>query len=618
MAVGFDHGANLAEQWNGSMWSIDTVPYIDTGLGLTSVSCTSVDFCVAVGSDTTIDMWNGTVWTSTTGPTPGTDSNELLGVSCVSSTWCMAVGLLQNSSDTQIELSLVEQWNGTSWSVVPSANPVPSGANVLQGVTCPSTSFCMAVGNTSGTADATLAEEWNGTTWAATTTLDQGAFDDLDGVSCASTTQCFAVGYGRPASTQATLIEEWDGTSWSITASPDGAGTTYDGLSNVSCPQPDECIAVGSNSTTGQFILSWDGSSWTVVPPPPDAVPGSSVGGVTCVSTTDQCVAVGGYGDSNDVLATLVESNYQSPVIATGVTVASSANPSVIGRSVTFTAAVNPSDGGGTVTFYADQLNTPISGCALLPLSDEGGSYQAQCATSALAPGVHKIVAAYTGDGNYSSSSGSLTGGQNVQYGSSLDVTSSANPSSYGQAVLFTATFPSSDGHGTVAFYADGSSTPLPGCGAVELEQPVSPWVAQCEDADLSGGTHSINALYSGDTAFAPAGGTLVGGQTVTPDPTSMTASPALLSLSPPGVDLFTLKATLQSSGEVLSGEPVVFTAGSTTLCTATTNSGGVASCNILVDVPGLLATLLSGGYTASFPGVADYQASHAKAPLIG
>jgi hypothetical protein len=79
---------------------------------------------------------------------------------------------------------------------------------------------------------------------------------------------------------------------------------------------------------------------------------------------------------------------------------------SIFGRPVTFTAAVSAlhADTGspsGTVTFSSD--GAPISGCAAVALS--GG--QAQCATSALAPGEHTIEAQFVADANWSNSAGS-------------------------------------------------------------------------------------------------------------------------------------------------------------------------------------------------------------------
>jgi uncharacterized repeat protein (TIGR01451 family) len=78
-------------------------------------------------------------------------------------------------------------------------------------------------------------------------------------------------------------------------------------------------------------------------------------------------------------------------------------------------------------------------------------------------------------------------------------LTSSANPSQFGEAVTFTATVTSTIGTptGTVAFTADGNL--VPGCGAVV----VTAGKATCTTSSLGGGTHSIAATYSGSTSHA-------------------------------------------------------------------------------------------------------------------
>jgi hypothetical protein len=67
----------LAEQWNGSTWSVVSTPAVATFATLDSVSCTSASHCVAVGGDsatalgsvhTLVEVWNGTTWTHQTAP----------------------------------------------------------------------------------------------------------------------------------------------------------------------------------------------------------------------------------------------------------------------------------------------------------------------------------------------------------------------------------------------------------------------------------------------------------------------------------------------------------------------------------------------------------------------
>ena len=194
----------------------------------------------------------------------------------------------------------------------------------------------------------------------------------------------------------------------------------------------------------------------------------------------------------------------------TTTAVTASANPAVSGQTVTFTATVTAGSGtfdnGGTVQFAVDGTNFGS------PVSLSGG--QATIADSALAAGTHTITATYSGDTNFSTSSGTLSGGQTVNHGGPRrpTVTSSANPSAFGQ---------SGDLHG----HGDGrlGDVRQRRHGAVrggrdELRFPVSLSGGQATiaDAALAAGTHTITATYSGDTNFSTSSGTLSGGQTVT------------------------------------------------------------------------------------------------------
>src|SRR5207244_2030062 len=76
------------------------------------------------------------------------------------------------------------------------------------------------------------------------------------------------------------------------------------------------------------------------------------------------------------------------------------------------------------------------------------------------------------------------------------ELSSSANPSVSGQSVTFTATVGPTDGGGLVAFYADGSATPVVDCGAQPLILVGSTYEATCTTAGLAVGTHDITATY--------------------------------------------------------------------------------------------------------------------------
>ena len=73
--------------------------------------------------------------------------------------------------------TLVERWNGTSWSIVTSPNPSGATFAVLSGVSCPSTTSCYAVGESA--LDKTLVEHWNGTSWSIVASPNPSGADRL-------------------------------------------------------------------------------------------------------------------------------------------------------------------------------------------------------------------------------------------------------------------------------------------------------------------------------------------------------------------------------------------------------------------------------------------------------
>jgi hypothetical protein len=116
----------------------------------------------------------------------------------------------------------------------------------------------------------------------------------------------------------------------------------------------------------------------------------------------------------------------------TTTTLASSANPSVVGQSVTFTATVTGSFPTGTVTFR--------DGATVLGTVALNGSGIATLSTSVLAVGSHSVTAVYSGDANNSAStSPSLIQVVN-KASTTTTLTTSPNPSLFGQVVTFTAT----------------------------------------------------------------------------------------------------------------------------------------------------------------------------------
>lgn len=176
---------------------------------------------------------------------------------------------------------------------------------------------------------------------------------------------------------------------------------------------------------------------------------------------------------------------------ATTSTVTSSIHPSSYHQSVTFTAKVTSTGGtpAGTVTFKN-------SGVALGTVTLNASGI-ATLSTNALTVGSHSITVVYGGNVNFiTSTSPAFT--QVVNKASTKTaVVSSKNPSTHGTSVTFTATITPGFGGtatGTVTF-KNGTATM--GTGTVNASNKAS-----FTTSTLAVGTHSITAVYPGDTHF--------------------------------------------------------------------------------------------------------------------
>jgi hypothetical protein len=233
-------------------------------------------------------------------PTPnpvGATSSMLAAVSCPSTTACIAVG------DSTLG-SLAESWNGRRWTIQPTPNPPgaigPIGSTDLQAVSCSSKTACTAVGTTSGMSAngwVPLAERWNGVRWwIQQMPLPAGATNSgLTGVSCPSRTMCVAVGsYGTRSQSANMLLERWNGKRWSLQPTPHPVGATTSPLAGVSCSSPIACTAVGAffdrlRGRTLALVERWNGKRWS---DRPNQLGRAVLAGVSCASLT-ACTAVG-------------------------------------------------------------------------------------------------------------------------------------------------------------------------------------------------------------------------------------------------------------------------------------------------------------------------------------
>ncbi len=223
---------------------------------------------------------------------------------------------------------------------------------------------------------------------------------------------------------------------------------------------------------------------------------GTLSGGAATFSTSSLVVGAhtitATYGSDNNFNASSGATTQTVERASTATALTSAPNPTVFGQSVTFTATISATVPGagiptGVVTF--------TEGAAVLGTGNLNASGVATLSIGSLSVGVHTIVATYAGDTDFTTSNGSTV--QNVnQADTSTALSSTSNPSVFGQSVTFTATVTASiPGSGiptgNVTFFDSGSSI---GVGVL------SGGVATLSTALLAVGTHPITATYSGDT----------------------------------------------------------------------------------------------------------------------
>jgi hypothetical protein len=265
-----------------------------------------------VGQQTLIERWNGTSWNVFSSPNQGPYS-YLNAVTCVSASDCWAVGYYIVGAGGAYD-TLIEHWDGTSWTIIPSPSPVAVPYDILLNVACASTSDCWAVGyyNPNENLEVPITEHWDGNAWTLNLppSTSPPYLTQLGGVTCVSKADCWAVGWYATSNSNytLTLVEHWDGTSWAVVDSPNDAVRPYNDLFSVACDSASDCWAVGLSSFVGldprpspALAEHWDGKSWTIATSP--STTGYNVlDGVTCLSTSN-CWAVGSGPIVDDTLA---------------------------------------------------------------------------------------------------------------------------------------------------------------------------------------------------------------------------------------------------------------------------------------------------------------------------
>jgi hypothetical protein len=228
----------------------------------------------------------------------GANWSALSEVSCRTSTFCLLVGAAGTARKTRKGIvytshAIAYRWGGDT--VHPVSLPIPARArsSELAGVSCPTATNCLAVGNFVDSAGRSLPYSVLWTPAASrlhlANSLGPKAFTVFQDVSCAAVDQCVAI--GDTAQRRVTsFAERYSAGSWSVMHPSTGPNTAF---FDVSCPVTRYCVAVGSHSSN-PLIEAWNGSRWKWEAFPAASRPftDESLGHVSCITTT-LCAAVG-------------------------------------------------------------------------------------------------------------------------------------------------------------------------------------------------------------------------------------------------------------------------------------------------------------------------------------
>jgi hypothetical protein len=252
-----------AIHYDGAEWTAVPVPMINgdnTSFlgGVVDLSPTLAWAAGTVGiglgdTNQVLEQWNGTEWSVYPNPVFGPGNQpELFAMASTSANDIWAVGDLL-ADDGNALFALFEHWDGTQWSVATLETGVP----FLNSASADATNDAWTVGYDASIIDEdiTLAIHWNGTSWSRVSTPNVGEGNNvLEGVLALAPNNVWAVGYSTPepppqGAATLTLIEHFDGNTWSVIPSPNiGPANQYQSnrLFGLAANSPTDIYAFGS------------------------------------------------------------------------------------------------------------------------------------------------------------------------------------------------------------------------------------------------------------------------------------------------------------------------------------------------------------------------------------
>lgn len=280
-AVGYDPLGAQSMHWDGASWTAVPmpVPAGTESIDAFDIAVLAADDAWAVGSRYGSDSgvrafvqhWNGVAWSPTPLPDLTGVYGQLLGLDAVGPDDVWAVGFEQGSTPGGDPQPLVMHFGGDAWQRVPTPTVAGPNASLLD-VRALAPDDVWAVGSrqprlSSGIGDRTLIEHWDGSSWTVVPSPE--ADDQVHGLSTVDGSGSDDVWAAGSIGGFRSLLQHWDGTRWSLVdiGLPDSALST--GIHDVEVVNDHDVWAVLGRLRTNAVTIHYDGSTWVEAPGPP-------------------------------------------------------------------------------------------------------------------------------------------------------------------------------------------------------------------------------------------------------------------------------------------------------------------------------------------------------------
>lgn len=169
------------------------------------------------GAVNLLEHWNGTKWKIFPGPA-GAEPGGLDALAIFGHDDVWVAGHIHQGYDAR---TMTAHWDGSTWTLVPT--PDTTYVSTFAGIDGAAPDDIWAVGSTYRKKygyPMSLVEHWDGTTWTVVPTPKVGSIQQLAGVAVSASDNVWTVGVANSAAGD-NLTEHWDGTAWTVYNAPE-------------------------------------------------------------------------------------------------------------------------------------------------------------------------------------------------------------------------------------------------------------------------------------------------------------------------------------------------------------------------------------------------------------